>query len=433
MKIRIVAFILLIAILYVNIYTTQGNTTDLSYLIDSSNQVTSDWVEMKPTVTPPARYEHWGQTAYDSQSDRIILFSGAYRLAENIFNDTWAYDYNTNTWENLTTPEMKNVARLGSSMAYDSESDRIIVFGGWKWEPYHSVYQNTSVGETWSYDYETNTWTNMTTETSPPFRGACSLSYDEANDRMIMFGGFNSEMYYTDTTIPFYGDTWAYDYNTNTWTNMNPAVSPPPLGNHESAYDSESNKTVIFGGRSYASCVTLDETWAYDYSENTWINMNPEVHPSGRGAQGMIYNSKIDRIVLFGGSICLDVLYDDTWAYDYNTNMWINMNSPSPPSRRLSPTFDYDSESDVSILFGGRTLDSTRDSVYKDDTWAYHYQTNAPSPPRNLQGLLADGEISLSWETPSTEAGSPITNYVLYRGSDADSLAEYATVQGKET
>jgi fibronectin type 3 domain-containing protein len=87
----------------------------------------------------------------------------------------------------------------------------------------------------------------------------------------------------------------------------------------------------------------------------------------------------------------------------------------------------------VSILFGGRTLDSTRDSVYKDDTWAYHYQTNAPSPPRNLQGLLADGEISLSWETPSTEAGSPITNYVLYRGSDADSLAEYATVQGKET
>jgi hypothetical protein len=87
----------------------------------------------------------------------------------------------------------------------------------------------------------------------------------------------------------------------------------------------------------------------------------------------------------------------------------------------------------VSILFGGRTLDSTRDSVYKDDTWAYHYQANAPSPPRNLQVSLANGEASLSWETPSTEAGSSITDYVLYRGSDADSLAEYVIVQGKET
>jgi N-acetylneuraminic acid mutarotase len=329
---------------------------------------------------------------------------------------------------------MKEVAKLGAMMAYDTESDRIIMFGGWKWEPYHEIYQSTGVGETWSYDYETNTWTNETTEDSPPFRGAASMSYDETNDRMILFGGFNSKMYELSSTTPFYNDTWVYDYNTNTWTNMNPTVSPPPLGNHGSAFDAESNKTIIFSGRSCRECEGSDETWVYDYKENTWTKMNPTVYPSKRLGGKMTYNSESDRIIVFGGlEYPLIRRFSDTWTYDYNTNTWTNMNSPSPPSARYSHTTDYDSESDVIILFGGYSLDSVGGSVYNDDTWAYHYQANAPSAPRNLQGLLADGEISLSWEIPSTEAGSPITGYVLYRGSDADSLAEHETIQGKES
>ncbi|MHA1995858.1 MAG: Kelch repeat-containing protein [Candidatus Hodarchaeales archaeon] len=429
-------FILVVLVNSQSILCDQSDDQDSLY---SSLQTTSDWVEMSPAIAPPARYHHWGQTAYDSQSDRVILFSGDNGNYQKIFNDTWAYDYNTDTWENLTTPEMKNIARFGASMAYDSESDRIIMFGGWKWKPYQTVAQSTGVGETWSYDYETNTWTNLTTEDSPPFRGSASMSYDGKNDRMILFGGFNSKMYETpETTIPFYCDTWAYDYNTNTWTNMSPSANPPPIGNHESVYDSESNKTIIFGGRSCRQCPSFAENWAYDYIENTWTDLNPVIHPSPRLLGMMTYIPTIDLIVFYGGiyfdgNSLADQPYSDTWTYDYNTNTWENMNSPSPPSPRFSHSLDYDSESDVSILFGGKSEDVNGLTFVPDDTWAYHYQANFPSAPRNLQASLSDGEVSLSWETPSTEAGSSISEYLVYRGSEEDSLELYSSGLGNET
>ncbi|NHJ02979.1 MAG: hypothetical protein EAX86_12660 [Candidatus Heimdallarchaeota archaeon] len=413
-----------------------ANHLDIPLMQRSISQSSSDWVEMSPVIAPPARYHHAFQTAYDSQSDRIILFSGDNGDYSRMFNDTWAYDYNTNTWENLTTPEMKNVAKLAAAMAYDSESDRIIMFGGWKWAHGHSVYQDTGVGETWSYDYETNIWMNLTTENSPPFRGCCSLTYDEANDRMIMFGGFDSNMN-LNTDLPFYHDTWAYDYNTNTWTNMSPTVNPPSLGNPGCAYDIESNKTILFGGvscRNTYRCVDRDETWVYDYKENTWTNMNPVVHPTNRVLGMMTYNSKIDRVLFFGGLFYNGGIYlGDTWNYDYNSNIWTNMNSPNPPSRRMIHSFDYDSESDVAILFGGKTIDSIGASVLISDTWAYRYQANAPTPPTNLQAEEVNGEVNLTWTVPLTHAGSPITEYVIYRGSEADSRTLYKTVLGAET
>ena len=204
------------------------------------SQEDEDWVNLMPLVTPPARYHAWGQTTYDSQADRIILFGGEKSTYGYLF-DTWAYDYNTNTWENRTTPQMVNEGKCIACLAYDSESDRIIMFGGTD-ENY--FFGSSGIGETWSYDYANNNWTEMTPTISPPARGGHSMSYDEVNDRIIMYGGFTEQIYLNNA--PFYHDTWAYDYNTNTWTNLNPINTPPPLGDHESVYDSESDKTIIF-------------------------------------------------------------------------------------------------------------------------------------------------------------------------------------------
>ncbi|MFW9904336.1 MAG: kelch repeat-containing protein [Candidatus Thorarchaeota archaeon] len=427
-----IVFIICLFVFIANNPPLRGNQSNIQSIINDSSQIGSDWVEMSPEIAPPARYHHFRQSAYDSQSDRIILFSGDNGDYSKMYNDTWAYDYNSNTWENLTTPEMKNAAKLAAAMAYDSESDRIIMFGGWKWAHGHSVYQETGVGETWSYDYETNTWTNLTTENSPPFRGCCSLTYDKANDRMIMFGGFDSKMNEV-TTLPFYHDTWAYDYNTNTWTNMTPTVSPPPLGNPGTTYDSKSNKTILFGGVSCRDCVDLDETWVYDYKENTWTNLNPVIHPTKRVLGMMTYNSKLDRIIFFGGLQYNGGIYhSDTWMYNYNTNTWTDMNSPAPPDRRYSHSFDYDSESDVSIIFGGRVKDNNGVSYVVADTWAYHYQANIPSSPRNLKATLINETVRLSWNCSETDAGSPITEYVIYRGNKSDSLTLYSIVLGAE-
>ncbi|MHA1995874.1 MAG: Kelch repeat-containing protein [Candidatus Hodarchaeales archaeon] len=388
-----------------------------------SIQDNSDWIEMTPTIAPPARYQHAYQSAYDTQSDRLILFSGDIGDYSTIYNDTWAYDYNTNTWENLTTDEMKNCGKIMAAMACDSESDRIIMFGVWFVRNGAAVYQAAGVGETWSYDYETNSWNNLTTINCPPFRGAASMTYDEAHDRMILYGGFNSEMYDSGSTSSFFQETWAYDYNTNTWTNMSPTTNPPPLGNHDSVYDHESGKTIIFGGRSCQGCPSLKETWAYDYTENTWINMNPTNSPPRRIGGSMTYSSVSDRTILFGGFEYLtDKQYADTWTYDYNSNTWVDTNSPFPPSARFSHTLDYDSESDIVIAYGGTSDDANGNGIFLDETWAYHYQLNTPSVPQNPQISLNIRDVVLMWEQPTTDGGALIEEYVIYRGMESDIL-----------
>ncbi|MHA2250477.1 MAG: Kelch repeat-containing protein, partial [Candidatus Kariarchaeaceae archaeon] len=357
------------------------NVTPVLANPEINTEQNSDWIQLFPTLSPPARYHHAFQTAYDSQSDRIILFSGDNGDYSFIYNDTWAYDYNTNTWENMTTPEMKGIGRLAGAMDYDVESDRIILFGGWhKVTAGDAVYEAGGVGDTWSYDYETNTWTNMTTIDSPSFRGSTALAYDKSNDKMILYGGFDSSMYTGASSIPFNQDTWAYDYNTNTWMNMSPSISPPPLGNHELVYDAESEKIVLFGGRKCQSCQFLSETWVYDYNDNVWTNMNPQIYPTARLVASMVYIPNLDRIVLFGGLRTFSSYLQDTWSYDYNSNKWLDMNSPSPPAKRFDHSFNYDSESNVVILFGGKMSGGP-----VVETWEYNYQANAPSAPWNFQ------------------------------------------------
>src|SRR5439155_478261 len=89
--------------------------------------LTSEWTNMNPSVKPSAREFH--AMAYDSRSDRIILFGGTQSLPPFDSDETWAYDFNTNTWTNMD-PASKPSARDGHAMAYDTQSDRVILFGG---------------------------------------------------------------------------------------------------------------------------------------------------------------------------------------------------------------------------------------------------------------------------------------------------------------
>ncbi len=40
-----------------------------------------------------------------------------------------------------------------------------------------------------------------------------------------------------------------------------------------------------------------------------------------------------------------------------------------------------------------------------------------PSAPRNLQATRGDSSVTLTWEAPDTDGGSPILNYTIYRGT----------------
>ena len=68
--------------------------------------------------------------AYDAESDRVILFGGDSRPIQFHQGDTWAYDLDTNSWTDMN-PATSPAERALPAMAYDPQSDRVILFGGW--------------------------------------------------------------------------------------------------------------------------------------------------------------------------------------------------------------------------------------------------------------------------------------------------------------
>jgi hypothetical protein len=121
--------------------------------------------------------------------------------------------------------------------------------------------------------------------------------------------------------------TWAYDYNTNTWENITVNINPEIRYGHTMVYDSESDRIIMFGGYSYLNAKGLcDETWAFDYNTATWTKLNPTGELERRGAK-MEYDSANDKIILFGGVDPDDqyTMLAETWVFDYNANSWILM------------------------------------------------------------------------------------------------------------
>jgi fibronectin type 3 domain-containing protein len=51
-----------------------------------------------------------------------------------------------------------------------------------------------------------------------------------------------------------------------------------------------------------------------------------------------------------------------------------------------------------------------------------------PGPPQSLKAVGGDGTVSLTWDAPNDNGGSPIKFYHIYRGASPDQLSRYATV-----
>jgi N-acetylneuraminic acid mutarotase len=286
--------------------------------------------------------------AYDSESDKIILFGGQTNDSSadfEVIDDTWAYDVTNNAWTLMKTATGPS-GRGAADMAYDSESDRVILFGG-------ARPSDLELEDTWAYDYNTNTWSFMAK--GPANHLGSRIAYDAESDRIILFGGYDID---TNTT---FNDTWAYDFNANTWTEMKPGVSPKPRNYAGLAYEAESDRTIMWGGGT--------TVWAYDYNTNTWQEMDSSGGPDLRVYTTLTYNAKADRIIMYGGG---EVGNKDTWAYDYNTNTWTELKPATTPDNLSRFALAYSSAADRVILFGGWN----RNGQPQSWTWAYDLNAN---------------------------------------------------------
>ncbi len=312
----------------------------------------TDWGELAPPTAPSPRLGH--AMAYDVESDRVILFGGETDPLSNVLNDeTWAYDLDSNIWE-TRNPNSGPTPRFAHAMTYDVDSDRVILFGGWT-----GTEQNT---ETWAYNYNTNEWTEMSPATSPLAGVFVNMVYDVEADLVILFGGVMDRFLGGAR-----GETWAYDFDANGWTRRNPNESPSPRAiNGLMAYDTSVDRVVLFGGQDVGG--NLGDTWEYDDNTNEWTETSPDTSPSPRHAGAMAHDNRTDLVILFGGQ-GVSAASDETWAYDADSDTWTRLGAGDGPSRRFGAAMAYDTKSESIILFGGSTGGG--------ETWA----ARPPIPP----------------------------------------------------
>ena len=82
---------------------------------------------MNPSENPGA---YPGGLVYDAEEDLCIIYGGAIDFDETqLSNETWAYDYNTNTWTEYTVSAGPGV-RTRAKLVYDHNSDVMLLYGG---------------------------------------------------------------------------------------------------------------------------------------------------------------------------------------------------------------------------------------------------------------------------------------------------------------
>ena len=373
---------------------------DLSNDLLESEESGPYWEKLNLTISPSAR--RLSPLVYDSENKKTILFGG---LSDGrVHNDdTWVFDSNTMNWTQMH-PNNSPSGRYGHTMVFDPVTNKIILFGGHRDAQY--------LADTWTYDYVTNNWTEVTPTNSPPKRASTSMVYDNTNNIVLMHGGINAG-----------DDTWSYNTTSNKWINMNITGGP---GNRVGAYysfDQDNGKFIVYGGWTDPS-----DTRAYDYKSNTWTNLNSTNEPTKRRsyASNMFYDPIMKRSIFYGGAsnVCC---YDEIWSFDYDENSWYEINSTNTPGGKWLHGTAYDSYSDFVILFGGKV----RDNSMSNETWILHLRLSdiiVNNLPNNIEynfGSINDIVFNITTENATTYdifLNDELINSYNYSDNDTISL-----------
>jgi len=203
------------------------------------------WTQLHPATSPPAR--EFGDVVYDAATGTVVLFAGWHG---SYLDDTWSWD--GSTWTQLH-PATSPSGRDSDAFVYDQATGTAILFGGFRGTGY-------SPGDTWSWDG--STWTQLSPPASPgvdvfAWQGAC----DPATGQLLLFGGDRGK------TKPALDGTWAW--TGTTWTQLHPATSPPGRSYGTMTYNGADQRLVLTAGKMTGTTTTYPAT-TWSWTGSTW-------------------------------------------------------------------------------------------------------------------------------------------------------------------
>jgi hypothetical protein len=181
----------------------------------------------------------------------------------------------------------------------------------------------------------------------PPALWVHSTVYDPIRDRLIVFGGQG----YGGST----NDVWAFSLSgIPHWTRLSPSGTPPSArAFHSAVYDSLLDRMIVFGGNDGAAC---NDVWALSFSGNaTWAKLTPSgTPPPPREWHTAVLDGARNRMIVHGG-VDGGARHADTWALSLGaTPAWTPLaTGGTGPGGRSSHCALVDVAGDRMIVFAG--------------------------------------------------------------------------------
>ena len=287
------------------------------------------------------------------------------------------------TWTRVAVPASPAPnPRYLQSAAFDDTRKLLVMLGGWSGGTVGNAFLSASQ-DLWEWDPATGKWTNRISSGSQPSpRAGASMVFDSTRNKFVIFGG-------RSTTGYDYEDTWEWDPVTGAFTDRTSAVGPSGRSQHSMVFERSTGKVLLFGGgladsesaiwpeevsysdpkrlpRSGASpdgtgiSLAFGDTWEWD--GGAWTQLNPTSAPGSRYDSAVIWDSKRNRAVLFGGmqkpqADADGIPQNDVWEWDPAKAGWtLRAAKGRQPTARWGHTLAYDPGRGVAVLAGGKDL-----------------------------------------------------------------------------
>jgi hypothetical protein len=289
-----------------------------------------------------------GMAVYDSDSDQMVLFGGRARdRAQGTytnFNDTWLLDLGTLEWRQLNTGRNGPSARSNPAGGYNPSTGEMIVFGG---NESVSGLSFAPRNDTWALDVETAEWRRLiTTGDRPSARLFHAAAVDPVSNRLFVFGGGDANAW----EGPFLGDLYQLDMDTLEWTPLNGGGAGAPAGRIWSTitYDAANDRVLLFGGHDDGAVGNNNDTWSFDLQSGVWEALvDPETvnrpanafcdfppdftepnldAPDRRSAHLAALDARRGEWIVFGGKTDCGII-DDVWVFDLTRDAWIRLHA----------------------------------------------------------------------------------------------------------
>ena len=284
-----------------------------------------------------AKYGRLPAAALDEAGGRMIIHGGRFRNGDSgdytLYGDTWAFDFEAETWTKLAGPS-GGPSKRGNHGAVVAQ-DALFVFGG-NDSPNGAVF--SPLNDTWRLDLGTLQWSRFETTNKPPARLYPAVATD--GDRMYVYGGGDENALFG---TGFFPDLWALDLATGEWTELNDGSGNAPVDRFWAGleHDPNGNRLVLFGGHDSGNLGNTNQVWAFDLTTEQWSSIlegdtynSPangqcdfpadfttvdDASPERRNA-GVVTRGD-DALIIFGGKTdCGNA--NDVWALDLATDTW---------------------------------------------------------------------------------------------------------------